>query len=401
MMNYETGDSAGLKSCPTSVADTSVAETNVADTSFSALVGAKAKSEAILVGRVFRPAVFVVIALLAFAVVSLRAEIIEQVLVKVNGEIFTKTELEARQVAMLRQKGQQIDLKSDPNNAQLRKALNDITPRLMVDAIDEMLIVQRGKELGYKLSDEQFKTAVDSIKKENKIETEEQFDAALKQENMTMADLRRNFEKQMIMSRVEQNEVFGKVGVSEDEARAYYDSHLNEFTTPPSITMREILCAVGGGARGLNVAEDDAAKDRAEKLRARIVGGESFDQIASSVSEAPSKANAGLIGPLSMNDLSPELRKVMEGLKVGGVSEVVRTTRGYQLFKLESSTPAQTMAFEQAREQISDRVFTGKRQEEFEKYKSKLRAQAIIEWKNEDVKKAYETGLKTAGTPSL
>ncbi len=114
----------------------------------------------------------------------------------------------------------------------------------MVDAVDEMLIIQRGKELGYKLSDEQFKTAVDSIKKENKIETEDQFNAALKQENMTMADLRRNFEKQMILSRVEQNEVFGKVGVSEEEARAYYDAHLNEFTTPPSITMREILIGV-------------------------------------------------------------------------------------------------------------------------------------------------------------
>ena len=361
---------AGLKSCPTNA----------------------------VVARVFRPALAV--ALLVFGIVSLRAEIIEQVLVKVNGEIFTKTDLEARQVAILRQKGQQVDLKNNPTDAQLRKSLNEITPQLMVDAVDEMLIVQRGKELGYKLSDEQFKTAVDSIKKENKIETEEQFNAALKQENMTMADLRRNFEKQMIMSRVEQNEVFGKVGVSEDEARAYYDAHLNEFTTPPSITMREILIAVGGGGRGLNVAQDEAAKERAEAIRARTMAGESFDKLASEASDAPSKANAGLIGPLSVNDLSPDLRKVIEALKVGGVSEVVRTTRGYQLLKLESSTPAQTMPFEQAREQISDRVFTGKRQEEFDKYKEKLRQQAIIEWKNEDVKKAYEAGLKAAGAAS-
>jgi len=350
------------------------------------------------VGRVVGPAACLVVTMLALAVVSLRAEIIEQVLVKVNGEIFTKTELEARQVAILRQKGQQIDLKADPSNAQLRKALDDITPQLMVDAIDEMLIVQRGKELGYKLSDEQFKTAVDSIKKENKIETDDQFNAALKQENMTMEDLRRNFERQMIMSRVEQNEVFGKVGVSEEEARAYYDAHQNEFTTPPSVTLREILASVPSAAKGVNVAEDDAAKDRAEKLRARILAGEGFDTIASAVSEAPSKANGGLIGPLSMNDLSPDLRKIIEGLKVGGVSEVVRTTRGYQIFKLESSTPAQTMPFDQAREKISDQVVTGKRQEEFEKFKEKLRAQAIIEWKNEDVKKAYEAGLKAAAT---
>src|ERR1043165_8663813 len=91
------------------------------------------------------------------AAVSIRAEIIEQILVKVNGEIFTKSDLEQRQVAMLRQKGQQLDLKSNAANEQLRKALDEITPQIMVEAVDEMIVVQRGKELGYKLSEEQFK----------------------------------------------------------------------------------------------------------------------------------------------------------------------------------------------------------------------------------------------------
>src|SRR5947208_12501605 len=135
-------------------------------------------------------------------VATVRGEIIEQILVKVNGEIFTKSDLEQRQIAALRQKGNPIDLKSDPNNVQLRKALDDITPQIMVEAIDEMLIVQRGKELGYTLSDTQFKGVVDNIRKENKIETEEQFQAALKAENMTMADLRRNLERSMIAQKV-------------------------------------------------------------------------------------------------------------------------------------------------------------------------------------------------------
>ncbi len=58
------------------------------------------------------------------------------------------------------------------------------------------------------------------------------------------------------------------------------------------------------------------------------------------------------------------------------------------------------MPFEQARDQIGERVFTGKRKEEYKKYLDKLRAQAIIEWKNEDVKKAYEEGLKQASAAS-
>src|SRR3954449_2626831 len=98
----------------------------------------------------------VLVALLAWPLAG-GAEIIEQILVKVNGEIFTKTDLETRQVQALRQRGIQIDPKDDPTDAQLRQALTTVTPQLMVDAVTEMLLVQRAKELGYRLSDEQFK----------------------------------------------------------------------------------------------------------------------------------------------------------------------------------------------------------------------------------------------------
>jgi peptidyl-prolyl cis-trans isomerase SurA len=320
--------------------------------------------------------------------------------VKVNGEIFTKSDLEQRQVAALRQKGQAIDLKSDLSNAQLRAALDEVTPLIMVDAVDEMLVVQRGKELGYRLGDDQFKSVLDNIKKENKMESEEQFQAALKAENMTLADLRRNLERQMIQQRVQQNEVLGKIGVTDDEARRYYEAHLNEFTTPPSVTLREILVAVSTDTKGLNVATDEAANARAEEIRKRVTsGGESFEKLAAEVSDSPSKANAGLIGPLSVNDISPELRKLIESMKPGDISELVRTPRGYQILKLETITPTQTLTVDQAREQISERVFTDKRKAEFQKYLQKLRTQAIIEWKNEDVRKAFEEGLKQQVPP--
>src|SRR5437667_393269 len=185
-----------------------------------------------------------------------RAEIFEQVLVKVNGDIFTKSDLEQRQVAMLRQKGQQFDPKTDPKNEQLRKALDEITPQLMVDVIDEMLLSQRGKELGYRLSDEQ------------------------------------------------------------------------------------------------------------------------FEKLAAEVSDSASKANSGLIGPISLNDISPDLKKLLDTMKTGDVSPVIRTPRGYQLLKLETMTTARTLPFDQAREQISDRVFAEKRKIEYQKYLDKLRTQA-------------------------
>ena len=341
------------------------------------------------------------IALVLAAVAAPRGEIIEQILVKVNGDIFTKSDLEQRQIAALRQKGNPIDLKGDPNNVQLRKALDEITPQIMVEAVDELLIVQRGKELGYTLSDAQFKGVLDNIRKENKIESEEQFQAALKAENMTMSDLRRNLERSMIAQKVQQNEVLSKIGVTDEEARKYYESHLKEFTTAPTVTLREILVAVPGDAKVLNVSADEAATARAEEIRKRVtIGKENFEKLAAELSDSPSKANAGLIGPLSVNDLSPDLRKLVESMKAGDVSEPARTARGYQLLKLETITPTNTLPLAQAREQISERVFTDKRKAEFQKYLQKLRAQAIIEWKNEDVRKAFEEGMKQAA-PTL
>jgi peptidyl-prolyl cis-trans isomerase SurA len=336
-------------------------------------------------------------AVVALTAGSARAQILEQILVKVNGEIFTKTDLEQRQILLLRQRGEVLDPRS--GNEQLQKLLNDITPQLMVDVVDEMLIMQRGRELGYRLTDEQFTQAIESIKKENNIPSDEALNAALKQENMTLADLRENFEKQAVIARVEQNEVFGKVGVTESEARAYYDSHIGEFTTPPSITLREILVKAGNDPDTINVADDEAARERMESIRGRLAAGESFEALAAQVSDAPSRANAGLIGPLQLDDLSPELRRMIEALKVGEVTDVVRSSRGYQILKLESSTPAEIMPFEKARELIGERVFTSKRVQEFEKYKQTLRDQAIIEWENAEVQKAYEAGLKMAAAP--
>ena len=90
--------------------------------------------------------------LLLLSSVGLRAEIVEQILVKVNGEIFTKTDLEQRQVLVLRQRGQQIDLKSDPNNQQLRKALDEqLTVRRELMAFERARLAQRTAVLDQEL----------------------------------------------------------------------------------------------------------------------------------------------------------------------------------------------------------------------------------------------------------
>src|SRR6188508_3598575 len=88
------------------------------------------------------------------ATIPLQAEIVEQVVVKVNGEIITKTEFEARQVAELRNRPEFAN--SSPAGADLQRAVAEITPDLILAAVDELLLVQRGRENGFALGDAQF-----------------------------------------------------------------------------------------------------------------------------------------------------------------------------------------------------------------------------------------------------
>jgi peptidyl-prolyl cis-trans isomerase SurA len=341
-----------------------------------------------------RKFIFVLATVLAAGVVAPRAEILEQILVKVNGELLTKTDLEQRQLRALRDRN---DLNpATASEEQLKSALAQVTPALLVDAVDEMLLVQRGRELGTALSDDQFKTMVENVRKDNNLESDDQFEAALKQEGMTMVDLRKMFERQTLISRVQQTEVMAKIDVTEDEARQYFESHPNDFTTQPGITLREILITVPEERGGINVGKDDEAKAKADALRARALKGEAFDKLAAENSDAGSKANGGLIGPIRHDELAPDFQKLIDPLRTGQISEVVRSRTGYQFFKLESRTESDRLTFEQARQQIADRIANEKRGAEMEKYLAKLRAEAIIEWKNDELKNAYEQGLAAA-----
>jgi len=80
-------------------------------------------------------------------------------------------------------------------------------------------------------------------------------------------------------------------------------------------------------------------------------------------------------------------------MKAGDVSEVIRTQAGYQLLSLESKTEVKVKTFDEARQNISDRIAEEKRRGETQKYIEKLRATATITWHNDELKKAYEQGL--------
>ena len=321
----------------------------------------------------------------------LRAEILEQILVKVNGEILTKTDLEKLQIQAIRERANGNP--TGMNDTELGKALAAVTPQVILDAVDELLLLQRAKTLGLTVTDEAFNNVLDSIKKDNKIESEEAFQAALKQEGMTLPQLRRSLERRMLIGRVQQTEVMGHIEVTEADERAYYDAHKSDFAAQPSVTLREIMINVPADPRGVNAAGTDDAQKKTEAVRARVVGGEAFDQVATEVSDAPSKSKGGLIGPIAKAELAEDLAKMLASMKPGEITPVVRVPGGFEILKLESSTEATMLPFEDAKSQIAERLGQERQGAEMQKYLQKLRDQALIEWKNDEIKKAYEAAL--------
>jgi parvulin-like peptidyl-prolyl isomerase len=321
-------------------------------------------------------------------------DVIEQVLVKVNGDIITKTELEQRQVAILRQRlnGQNVDPEMLKNDEQLKKALAEITPQVLVNAVDELLLLQRGKELGLHLGDDQFKQVVTNIRKEQGLQDDKKFADALAQENMTMDDLRKQLERQMLIDQVQRQEVGSKLSITEEEARQYYARHPEDFTDPASITLREILIEVPAaqGGASVNVAADDEAQKKSADVRARALKGEDFAKLAAEVSTSSSKANGGLIGPFSREDMSPQLQTMVDKMKPGDITAPIRTPRGYQIFKLEAMKASALQPFDAVRDLISEKVAGARTQTEMRKFLARLRTQAIIEWKNDELRKVYE-----------
>ena len=97
------------------------------------------------------------------------------------------------------------------------------------------------------------------------------FEAALRTEGLTLAQLRTMLTKRILIGQVQRREIGGRVDVTEAEERAYYDSHMSEFATTPSVTLREITvnAEVDPVKKVPSVGALDDARDKATAIRAR------------------------------------------------------------------------------------------------------------------------------------
>jgi peptidyl-prolyl cis-trans isomerase D len=122
------------------------------------------------------------------------------------------------------------------------------------------------------------------------------------------------------------------VRVSDDEVRAYYDTHKKLFDRPGTAKVSIIIIP-----RAVTPADSAAVRAHALALRARIVGGEKFEDVARAESaDSVSAANGGSLGKGAKGRFVAPFEAAAAALKPGEISQPVLTQFGYHLIKVDA-----------------------------------------------------------------
>jgi peptidyl-prolyl cis-trans isomerase C len=171
----------------------------------------------------------------------------------------------------------------------------------------------------------------------------------------------------------------GKISVTEEDAKKYYDENAKRFETPEQIRASHIL--IGLPPTDPNADPNQAkaqARAKAEDLLKQIKNGADLAELAKAHSTCPSAPNGGDLGFFPRGKTTPPFEKVAFELQVGQVSDVVETEYGFHIIKVTDHKDAGVIAFEQAKNDII-RQLTAKKQSEFaEEYINSLKAEANI-----------------------
>ncbi len=295
------------------------------------------------------------------------AEIIERVVAKVNGQIITLSEFQARQLVAAQ--GARVE------PANVGAFLRQNNAKILQEAIDEILILQKAEDAGLKVPSQWIDEAIDGIRKENKITSDEQFQEALEREGLTLTELRQNIERGIVRRSVMEREVRPKIEATETELQAEYEKlKATEFTKPPTVTLQEILIGADTGGEAL-----------ARELVGRARAGEDFAALAKSHSQAPSRSHGGDVGQLSQGEINPDLEKEAFALPVGGVSEPLPVEGGYRIIKVTAKTTGSTTPFDAAKERVRDRLMMARFETAYEAYMQELRKNASVELRVREV----------------
>lgn len=300
--------------------------------------------------------------------------LMEEIICKVNGDIITRGEM-AHDKKMLESELRQQGL----SGTRLTEAINETSKNLLREKIDQLLLVQKAKELDIKVDTELNKQMLD-IQRSSKIVDPEKFQEYVHQ--MTGApyeDYKAEIKNNLLRQKVVREEISRKIMFKTDELQQYYNDHKEEFMRQERVYLREIFVST----EGKDAAGTAAAEKKAKDLVARARKGERFPEMAQTNSDAPNAAQGGEMPPFAKEDLKPELVAAIWNQVRGYVTDPMPVTNpsGFAIFRVEDHQKAGLAEFEEVQYEVQDKLFQPRLQPALREYMTKLRAVAFLEIK--------------------
>ena len=238
----------------------------------------------------------------------------------VDGEPITAHDVEQFSAAV----GRPVNADNIANNEDAKAALKAL--------ISQKLLEKEIQQYSSKIDEEQVDNYMDVVRRDKHM-SPEQFKAALAQSGMSMDDFRKHAREELEKEVMLRQQVRERVDIPEADIKAYYDAHKADFTaTTEKMRIAQILIGVPQNATPQQIALLQA---KADKIRKEAAAGADFGDLARKYSDDVSKNNGGELGWFGPNDIMDAVYNAVKNLKPGDVSQVVRTSHGFHILKLE------------------------------------------------------------------
>jgi peptidyl-prolyl cis-trans isomerase D len=166
----------------------------------------------------------------------------------------------------------------------------------------------------------------------------------------------------------------GKATVSDAEAQAYYNAHLEQYKTEEQVKTRHILITSKAGA---DAATDAAAKAKAQDVLNQLKAGGNFAELAKKYSEDPgSKDSGGELQMIATASLDPAYAKAAMALNPGQTSGLVKSSFGYHIIQTEQKQVAGEKPLSEVKDTIVKTLQQDKQGAALQSFGTELAAEA-------------------------
>jgi peptidyl-prolyl cis-trans isomerase SurA len=221
--------------------------------------------------------------------------------------------------------------------------------------------------------------AMADVQRQNGITDPAQFEQLLAREGYTLKSYKDFLGKQIARGKLMQMKVAAKLKVSEEDLKAAYAQYAKDEGEDVEVHARHILVTVDPKAAPEQV---EAARKKAQAIveEARRPGMD-FEALARARSEGPSREDGGDLGFFRRGVMVPAFEKAAFSMKVGEVSEPIRTNFGWHVLKVEERRAVGVTAYEEMRPQLEMQLRQQKTEKFVDQYVQELRKKATIEVK--------------------